>query len=140
MSILKATYQILTEASAVTALLNTTTSVYQLMADQEAGFPYIIIAGSRSEVENHKGNTASIEYYTVDVNIFNTSNDQQSTTKCEEIADEVKTALDRYTGIKAGLNIDTVVYDGRTSEIDEFNNGNAPVYIVSMGFTFRVKI
>lgn len=140
MSVIGATYSVLANDGTVPGLLATSTSIFQLMAEQGSPAPYIVVSYDQTDPERSKDGN-DIEHYPVQVDIYTSTDATRDIDTAEAIADAVKTALEGYSNSSIeGVNIDKVIYQGRVVLEDVDTNGPAPMYVISMGFRYRVKV
>lgn len=125
----KAIYNILANASAVTAIVST--KIYPVQAPQGTVAPFLVYGVISSIPTNTKDRISEIDTMRVQVDCY-----QKTYQDCETLASAVRLALDNATGTKNGVLIDGLAYEmeedmGEDIETDYFRK--------SMDFFARVK-
>ena len=130
MNIGRAIYKILKDDTAVFATVETRISP-NVMA-QTSNFPFIIYDVSRDTPEGVKETTAPLDDYDIMVSCY--AVDYKS---ASNLANYIRTALDRKSGNYAGVDIQSIDFDGYDDIFDD-DSGSTGIYRKALNFKVRV--
>lgn len=117
---------------AAPAVATHTTRVYPGLAIQGVELPYISVIKESTDPTDVKNNSSSVDIDTVIIQINATSYDTAT-----DIAEAVRTVLDRYTGTVGGIDIGEIRYGGE-SDFTE-TEASRIVYVVEQSYRVREK-
>jgi hypothetical protein len=113
----KALYSILTNDSDVAA--HVSTRVYPNVAPQSASYPYIVYERVSTEPLNAIPGSLNESRTT-----FQLSIESDSYSECKDVADDVRDALDGYSGTAATVVVHRIYLDGESDVYDEPESGD----------------
>ena len=112
MTVGKAIYYLLTNASDVTAIVGT--RIYPEVAQQNAALPYIVYNVSNNEPSDTKREPSKLDTAEVEVNVFS-----EKYTQAIDMGVAVRAALDRVKGTYSGVNVQSIQYINEIIDFDE---------------------
>lgn len=112
MTVGKAIYYLLTNASDVTEIVGT--RIFPEVAQQDADLPYIVYNVSNNEPSDTKKAPSKLDTADVEVNCFATNYSQVI-----DMGVAVRAALDRVKGTYSGVNVQSVQYVNEIIDFDE---------------------
>lgn len=112
MKLYKALYNILTNDTDVTDQVNN--RIYPIQADRDAHEPYIVHKVVSSEPEYVKDEPSKVDTLDVEMSIY-----AKDVTTLEDTWNAVRTALEKFTGTKEGIDINQITLDEEEDEWDE---------------------
>lgn len=124
----KAVFEILSNASAVTSLVNT--KIYPTFVPQDTKFPAVIyrIVG-KQPIDTKDGVYGSVD--TLAIEIYD-----DEAVQCSDIGEAIRDTLDRYRGTVQSVQIDKIIFE---SQSDENFIPELALYNVSQQYRVRVK-
>lgn len=128
--IIEAINTILNEDAALVAAA--TGGIFPVNVPQETENPCLLFEINSQEPVYSKDGAASVIFTTIEINTF--SND--SPLAAHTLADLAKTALDQFSGVRNGIDIDLIQFEGIE---DDFFDAQRNEYQVSAGFRIRQK-
>ena len=125
-------YNILSNNSDVTDLVST--RIYPNVARQSSAFPFLVYQVTGDEPTDTKDVPSVLDTNSVEVICYSESYIQAS-----DLADKVRTALDRTTGTHGGLSIQGTTFGGYSEDFD-IKGDDEGVYVKSLDFKIRQLI
>lgn len=123
----KAIYYLLSNAAAVTALVST--RIYPDIAPVDAAYPFIVYSVENTLPTDTKDGVSGLDVVQFAVMIY-----ANTYTVAQDIAGAVRTALDRTAGTFAGVEVQSIKFDGQSSAS---MNLDKQVYIVEQTYSVR---
>lgn len=123
----KAIYYILSNDAAITAI---TSEIYTASAPQGTHNPCIVFKVSVNP-EDDKDGVSSLDLAEMEVDIYVDRGDYST---LETLGEAVRAALDRTSGVIAGLHIQNIAYDG---QFEPFYDHISNAFRLSMDFNIR---
>jgi len=123
----KAIYDILSDAAGVTALVST--RIYPDIATQGAVYPFVVYSVENTLPSDTKDGVSGLDVVQLAVMIY-----ANTYTSAQDIAGAVRTALDRTSGTFAGVEVQSIKFDGQSSAS---MNLDKQVYIVEQTYSVR---
>lgn len=124
----KAIYSILTSNSAVNALVSG--RVYPQIAAQGAAFPFVVYLLTNVGPSDTKSGVSTLDEVRYDIVVA-----AETYAAAADLTEKVRTAIDRYSGTVAGVNIDSVQFQS----LDADNDPATETYVTSSEYIIRVK-
>ena len=124
----KAIYSILTNTSAVSAIVGT--RVYPQIAAQEAAFPFVVYVLQNVDPSDTKSGVSTLDEVRYDIIVASENYAQAS-----DLTGKIRTALDRYSGTVAGVVIDSIQF----IDLDVNNDPGTETYLTNTEYIIRVK-
>lgn len=128
MSAGKAIFYILSNHVGTAALVDA--RIYPDMATQKAAYPFIVYSVTATRPTDTKDGSSVLDEVSVSVMCY-----ASTYTASQDIAEQVRTALDRTTGTYSGVAVDSIRFDDQRSaemEIDKH------VFITEQAYTARI--
>lgn len=123
----KAVYGKLSATTAVTAI--TSTRIYPEMATQDATYPFIVYSVTDTAPTDIKDGVSPLDVVSVSVMMY-----AESYAVVLDLAEKVRTALDRMSGIYDGVNIQSAKFAGQSSGDMHLDKH---IFVVEQEYTFR---
>ena len=123
----KAIYGKLSATSAVTAI--TSTRIYPEMATQGATYPFIVYSVTDTAPTDIKDGVSPLDVVSVSVMMY-----AESYAVALDLAEKVRAALDRMTGIYDGVNVQSAKFSGQSSGDMHLDKH---IFVVEQEYTFR---
>jgi hypothetical protein len=125
-------------AKVIYNLLSTSTAIAALVSDrifpsrrlQESDLPAITYQNISNSPLNTKDGVSLLDTERFSVNVWSTSY-----TNAAEIANLIRTRLDRYRGILEGVNVDKIIFSDQNDMYEDWSE----VHHIVLDFTIRVK-
>ena len=117
MEVGKAIFNILSNDSDVTAL--TSTRIFPMVARVETAFPFVIYDVTGQTPTDYKQGVSSLDTTSVMVSCYS-----ETYSEACDLADKVRTALDRKSGTFNGVVVQSIKYDGYNDffDVDSYDN------------------
>lgn len=123
----KAIYGKLSATTAVTAI--TSTRIYPEMATQDATYPFIVYSVTDTAPTDIKDGVSPLDVVSVSVMMY-----AESYAVALDLAEKVRAALDRMTGIYDGVNVQSAKFSGQSSGDMHLDKH---IFVVEQEYTFR---
>jgi len=130
MDIGKAIYKILNDNIAVSSMVGT--RIAPNVMKQTSAFPFIIYDVSNDDPEGQKDSVALLDNVSIMVSGYCKTYKEAS-----KLANYIRTALDRVSGLYVGVNIQAIDFDGYDDVFDDMS-GSDGIYRKSLNFNVRV--
>lgn len=126
---IKATHYILKTTTGITNLVPAA-SIFPVRALQGAGYPYVTHQLLTNRPVSTSDEPSNFDFAQVMVSVYS-----ETATAAQEIAEAIRTGLDRKTpGTYDGVAVAQIDYEGE-SHLPEDDAGNDQVYLIQMEFT-----
>jgi|LakMenEpi03Aug12_release.lakeMendotaPanAssembly.Ray.scaffolds.fasta_scaffold1438389_2 hypothetical protein len=123
----KAIYGKLSATTAVTAI--TSTRIYPDMATQDATYPFIVYSVADTAPTDIKDGVSPLDIVSVGLMIY-----ADSYAVAIDLAEKVRTALDRMSGTYDGVNVQSCKFNGQSSGSMHLDKH---IFIVEQEYQFR---
>ena len=123
----KALYSKLSSTTAVTALVST--RIFPESATQDATYPFIVYSVTDTEPTDIKDGVSPLDVVSVALMIY-----AESYAVAIDIAEKVRTALDRMTGTYDGVNVQSCKFNGQSSGDMHLDKH---IFVVEQEYQFR---
>ena len=124
----KAIYSILTSDSDVNALVSG--RVYPQIAAQGAAFPFVVYLLTNVGPSDTKSGVSTLDEVRYDIVVA-----AETYAAAADLTEKVRTAIDRYSGTVAGVDIDSVQFQS----LDADNDPATETFVTSSEYIIRVK-
>lgn len=125
----KAVYAKLSGNAGVTAICST--RIFPEIATQEAAYPFVTYTVDTTRPTDTKDGVSPLDVVTVSIMSFANTNAQ-----AQDLAEAVRTALDRQSGTMGGVNVQSIRFASQQSAQMDFDKH---VFVVEQSFDFRIK-
>jgi len=126
----KAIYSLLSDDAAVDAIISD--RIYPNVAKQSSAFPFVVYTVTGDNPTDTKDGVSPLDENAVLILCYS-----QTYSQASDLADKVRTALDRKDGTYEGVNIQGIQYLSYSDDFD-VNDDNDGVYVKSLNFRIRV--
>ncbi|MBC8266369.1 MAG: DUF3168 domain-containing protein [Flavobacteriales bacterium] len=126
----KAIYNILSNNAGVTAIAST--RIYPNVAKQTSAFPFVIYSITGDAPTDTKDGVSPLDENNALILCYS-----QSYSEASDLADKVRTALDRVDGTYGGVELQNITYLNYSDDFD-VNDDDDGVYVKSLNFKIRL--
>jgi len=126
----KAIYSILSDNAAVDALISD--RIYPNVAKQTSAFPFVVYQVTGDDPTDTKDGVSPLDENAILVMCFS-----QTYTQASDLADKVRTALDRVDGTYEGVELQGIQYLSYNEDFDVKDDDDG-VYVKSLNFRIRL--
>jgi hypothetical protein len=131
-----AIYGVLKDDTTLTGLLSSNTAIFPDVAPQGTLNPCIVYSESIAEFSDTKDGVSTLDVNVIQIDIYSTTIVQRAA-----ISSRVRTLLDRYSGTKNSIVIDSIKLIYSVPTVENYNDTtDLKVYRQSMDFQVRQKI
>jgi len=124
----KAIYSILTTDSAVSAIVSS--RVYPQIAAQGAVFPFIVYIINDITPSDTKSGVSTLDEARYEILAVS-----ETYAQAADLNEKIRTALDRYTGTVAGVDVNSIQF----TELEADYDPDSETYIANSEYIIRVK-
>lgn len=124
----KAIYSILVNDADVNAIVSG--RIFPQIASQGAAFPFAVYVLQDTSPSDTKSGVSTLDEVRYDIVVAS-----ETYAEATDLTEKIRTALDRYTGTVAGINVDSIQF----IDLDVDNDPDTETFVSSSEYILRVK-